>query len=67
MYTPLECAAKARMEEITEAWRYEVYDKAPMEECWERTGKNPTPTKWVDGNMGDDVNPEYRSRSVWYR
>ena len=25
-----------------------VYEERPIEECWERTGKNPIGTRWVD-------------------
>ena len=42
-----------------------VCDICPVEECWERTGKDPIKTKWVDTNKTNDTsNPNYRSRLV---
>ena len=55
---------KARMEEIKEINKHNVYEKVPIEECWTNTGKDPIGTRWVDVNKGDDANPEYRSRLV---
>ena len=36
--------------------------KVPISECWNRTGKNPTPVKWIDVNKGDEAAPNCRSR-----
>ena len=41
-----------------------VYDKCPRAEAFERMGKAPITTKWVDVNKGDDEEPNYRSRLV---
>ena len=41
-----------------------VYDKTPISECWEKTGKAPIPVKWIDTNKGDKDNPEVRCRLV---
>ena len=54
----------AREEEMGEVRKHEVYEKVPIEECWERTGKAPIQTRWIDINKGDNVHPEYRSRLV---
>ena len=32
-----------------------------MDECYNKTGKAPIGTRWVDVNKGDSVHPEYRS------
>ena len=36
-----------------------VYEERPIEECWDRTGKNPIGTRWVDILKGA------RTRSRW--
>jgi hypothetical protein len=54
----------ARMEEIEEFRKRRVYEKVPLKQCMERTGKAPIKVRWVDINKGDDVNWEYRSRLV---
>jgi len=55
---------KAREEEINEYKQHGVYEKGPIEQCWERTDKAPIPVRWIDINKGDKLNPEYRSRLV---
>ena len=59
-----ELVYQARCEELQEFKRYEVYDKAPLEDCYRITGKPPIGIRWVDVNKGDEVNPNYRSRLV---
>ena len=41
-----------------------MYDKVPLAECWQSTGRAPVKVKWIDINKGDNVNHEYRSRLV---
>ena len=53
---------RARMEEMKEVNKHNVYVKVPIGECWANTGKERIGTRWVDVNKGDDVNPEYRPR-----
>jgi len=55
---------KARQEEMKEFQKHQVYKKVDIQECWDNIGKEPIGTRWVDINMGDDVNPEYRLRLV---
>ena len=55
---------QARKEEIAEIHNYKVYEKRPIKECLEVTGKKPMAIRWVDTNKGDLENPEYRSRIV---
>ena len=55
---------KARMEEMGELAKHTVYEKVPLEECWNTTGAAPIGTRWVDVNKGDEQNLEYRSRLV---
>jgi len=54
----------ARLDEIKQLHSHHVYDKVPLTECWESTGRNPVKVKWIDINKGDNVNHEYRSRLV---
>ena len=51
-------------DEIKHLHSYDVYEKVPIAECWNSTGKAPVKVKWVDINKGDNVNHEYRSRLV---
>jgi hypothetical protein len=55
---------KARIEEMKEVSKHNVYTKVPIEECWTNTGKDPIGTRWVGISKGDADNPEYRSRLV---
>ena len=59
-----EGVIRARKKEMEELYKHEVYEKVPIKECWDMTGKAPIGTKWVDINKGDSVHPEYRSRLV---
>ena len=63
---PLDPAGvyKARKEETGEVHKHKVYEKVPLTECWDKTGKGPIGIIWVDVNKGDKVHPEYRSRLV---
>ena len=49
---------------MAEVYKYGVYKQASLAECYDRTGKAPIGTRWVDVNKGDRVHPEYRSRLV---
>ena len=55
---------RARKEEIDYFRKMGVYKKVPIEQCWSRTGKGPTPARWADINKGDQAWPSYRSRFV---
>lgn len=55
---------KARAEAIAEVYKHNLCTKVPIKECWDKTGKGPNGTRWVDVNKGDNVNPAYRSRLV---
>ena len=54
----------ARMEEVREIHKHEVYYKVPISMSWEKTGKAPIKARWLDINKGDKVHPNYRSRYV---
>ena len=41
-----------------------MYDKVPIKESYDVTGKAPIAVRWVDINKGDSANPKYRSRLV---
>ena len=49
---------EARREEMAEVYKHGVYEKVSIEECYEKTGKAPIGTRWVDVNKGDTVHPE---------
>ena len=55
---------KARMEEMDEFKKHNVYTKVSIEQCRQRTGKAPLKVRWVDINKGDQIHWEYRSRLV---
>ena len=55
---------EARMEEIREINKHEVYYKVPVQMSWDKTGKAPIKARWLDINKGDKVHPNYRSRYV---
>ena len=59
-----ELVQAARQEEMAEVKKHKVYEKVYIQECYDRTGKAPIGTRWVDVNKGDAVHPEYRSRLV---
>ena len=56
--------AAARLDEIQQIHNHSVYEKVPVEECHQKTGKAPIKVKWVDINKGDEINKEYRSRLI---
>jgi len=55
---------KARDMEVGEIRKHKVYIKTPIKTCWDKTGKAPIKTRWIDINKGDKVHPDYRSRFV---
>ena len=55
---------EARRKEMEEFSNHGVYEKVPLQECYDNTGKAPIGIRWVDINKGDSNNPEYRSRLV---
>jgi hypothetical protein len=55
---------EARNLEIEYIRRYGVYKKVLYETSFQRVGKKPIKSKWVDINKGDDGRPDYRSRRV---
>ena len=58
-------------QEVRKAWEDEVefirtmrvYDKVPRSQAL-RSGTKVIGVRWIDINMGDSVNPQYRSRMV---
>jgi len=54
----------ARLDEIKQIHSHDVYEKVPIDLCWQVTGKAPVKVKWIDLNKGDDINHDYRSRLV---
>lgn len=64
--TPLrtDLVVKAREEELQWVKKEKICHKVPLRQCYDRTGKAPIDTKWLDINKGDDERPNYRSRLV---
>ena len=54
----------ARAEEIQFMHELGVWEQSTSQECWERTGRRPTSTKWVDVDKGRDGEVLVRSRLV---
>ena len=42
----------------------DLYEKVPIQQCYEKTSKAPISTRWIDINKGDQDNSNYRSRLV---
>ena len=59
-----ELVMKARAEQLGEVKKFQVYEKVPIQNCWNETGKDPVGTRWLTVNKGDDQNPEIRCRIV---
>lgn len=51
---------EARKLETAYCKKVEVYDKVPLSECWEKTGRAPLQARWI----GVDKGSRYRSRWV---
>ena len=58
----IEGVKSARKDEIQGIHRFKVYDKVPIKESWEKTGKAPIQTRWIDISKGDKKNLEFRFR-----
>ena len=54
----------ARVEEVSNVRKINLYIKVPVSECVKRTAHPPTSIRWIDINKGDTTNPNYRSRLV---
>jgi hypothetical protein len=59
-----ELVVAARAEEVDFMRKIKLYEKAPVTEAWEMTGKAPTSVKWVDLDKGNDEEPDVRCRLV---
>ena len=55
---------KARADEIVYVREMKLYTKVPIQECINKTGKQPIAVRWIDVNKQDEANPLYRSRLV---
>jgi hypothetical protein len=55
---------EAMDEELTFMQKIPVFELAPIAECWEKTGKAPISTRFVNTNKGTDESPEIRCRLV---
>ena len=59
-----ELVDAARQVEMQTFKKHGAYEKRPIKECWEKTGKAPIGVKRVDTNKGDAENPNIRCRLV---
>ena len=57
-------AIEARLDEIKQLYSHDVYDKVPLAECGQSTGRAPVKVKRIDMIERDNVNHEYWSRLV---
>ena len=53
-----ELIKKAREAEMETFRKHEVYEKAPLEECWKVIVRTPMGVKWVDTDKGVQGKPE---------
>ena len=61
---PPKLVQQARAEEIKFMLDWNVWERAPIADCWRETGRAPIGSKWVDVNKGDAAKPLIRSRFV---
>ena len=54
----------ARQEEIDYVRTMDLYEKVPIQQWYERTGKAPISTRWIDISKGDADCPNYKSKLV---
>jgi hypothetical protein len=59
-----ELVDKGRMDEMGYMENLGVFVRVKTEECFEKTGRRPLPSGWVDTNKGDRNKPEIRCRLV---
>ena len=55
---------KARKEEVDYMQKRGIWKVVPIAECWQKTGKGPIGTRWVDTNKGSVELPDVRCRLV---
>ena len=55
---------EARGEVVEFMKKIGLWDEVDVEECWQKTGKAPVTTKWIDINKGTEEDPLIRSRLV---
>ena len=53
---------KARREEIDYIESKGIWERVPVQRCWDKTGKAPTSGKWVDVQKGEGVRSRYVGR-----
>ncbi len=51
---------KARVEQLGEVRKFQVYDKVPIQNCWNATGTDPIGVRWLNVNKGDSETSEIR-------
>ena len=64
--TPLRAdpVRAAREEELQWIRKEDIYVKVPLRQCYEKTGKAPLDTRWIDTNKGDNDGPAHKGRIV---
>lgn len=51
---------RARAEEVEYVRKMGLYNKVPIRQCYEKTGKGPISVRWIDINKGDQNTPNYQ-------
>jgi hypothetical protein len=59
-----ELVRAGRLDEKAGVLKHKVFDKVPLSECFQETGKPPLDSRWLDINKGDEQNPDVRCRWV---
>ena len=60
----LQKVVEARMEEVEYMIKKNVWKEVSVDECWNKTGKEPVTVKWVDTEKGSGADARVRSRLV---
>ena len=61
---PADAVKAARKEEVKYMESRKIWSVRPIEECRDKTGRDPLSIRWVDTNKGTRAAPRIRSRLV---
>jgi len=61
---PIKEVEAARKEEVGYMQSRSIWREVPIQDCWDKTGKDPVSVRWVDVNKGGEDRMEVRSRLV---
>ena len=63
-WLPPDKVREARMLEMDYLKKQNVYEKRPLSEAFQVTGRRPIAVRWLDTDKGDPTKPNFRSRLV---